>query len=402
MLTTHNLRMLNPAVSQTPLCQEVGAEVPRTYISSKTIDLRKFVWVDGDTNFSPLELAQADELNLKFYNTGKLSPDFQRQTELVDPLLHNLYLYIDEPQYKGFCSVSPAPCCGLFHEIILREQETDGILLSKQQVEVKPERLVEHGSMITQHNGTVKSFFLPKFDVVENPNASKADKQYIVLEYEVENFNVATGMVGVGLPSVTVYGLFIANFLQKETLHMGDVGFAIGIHNMRTKHRIHGFLKAGAHTQNTLRKSNIQGYLVFDPVNAEQGQQIFERLHTNFKIAGCNLIHKRVFASDEIPDAYWMRQMDTEINEILQDDPESDALDVAFDFALDGRLSVPVASGFALFETPSYKPHMPHLKYPHTWVETLFKSTELVYGGFTKDFLYKRTYKNGVVAWEQA
>lgn len=398
MLTTHNFKMLNPAVSQTPLCEVIQGEIPKNIICSKTVDLRAMVWVEG---YEALDMMNSSvSINEIFYNTGKLPNELIRQTPLIDPQLHNLYVIKGSAVNGQYIAISPAPCCGLFHEIILRDKEL-GANLSSQQVEVKSDRLAAHGKMVASNKGVIKSFLLEAPKKINEITFKEYDDEYVILEFQVDNFSVSTGMVGIGLPPVSVFGIFIANFLQKNNLNDGDISFAIGVHDFNAPSKNGANLSPYTNKQKSTRKTSLQGYLVMKPNTPSQKECLLKRLESDLRIAGSTLSHKRIIVSQHLPLAYWLVDMDAEVLDALNADPDSDALDIAFDLAMDGRITVPVASGFAFMGEPEFKANIPNLKHPHCWAETLFKSVEAKHGYFKEEYLYKRFSNDSMVIWQQ-
>lgn len=405
MLTSHNLRMLNPAVSQTPLLQNLQADIPLHYICSKTIKINQYVWVDSYDEYIPAhEQDQANQLNKSFYEAGYL--DFERKTEMVDPLLHCVNVCLsDESALDHLSSITPAPCPGLYDEVIEREKLRPMVMLSPQQIEFRPERCIEHGRMIKKNEGVLKTFNLPFFDSMPRSFGTAADKKYVIMEFELRGFNVATGMLGLGLPPVTLLGTFFNNYLGRDT-GFGDTKFAIGINQLKPvssppPQQISTYRQMRP-IQRASRKANIQGYFIFDiDGDVEAAYELINKLDDHFKIAKTALGFKRVWYDDVLPHAYWMSDMTKEIQDRLKNHPKKDALDVAFDLYEENRLFAPVSSGFALFDEPVFRPHMENLRYKHAWAESVFACTELIYGEFSRNYLYKRTYENLLLLWKQ-
>lgn len=404
MLTSHNLRMLNPAVSQTPLLQNIKADIPLHYICSRTIRINQYVWVDSfDEHVPAHEQDQANQLNDSFYQTGHL--DFERKTEMVDPLLHCVNVYLnDESVQDHLSSITPAPCPGLYDEVVEREKLRPMVILSPQQIEFRPERCIEHGRMIKKNEGTLKTFNLPCFDSMPRSFGPATDKKYVIMEFELLGFNVATGMLGLGLPPVTLLGTFFNNYLSRD-LGFGDTKFAIGITQLRPVSlgptQPNNPYRQMRPIQRVSRKANIHGFFVFDVDSDENAHELTMKLNDHFKIAKTTLTFKHVWYDDVLPQAYWMSDMSKEVQERLKNHPEKDALDIAFDFYEENRLFAPVSSGFALFDEPVLRTHMENLRYKHAWAESVFTCTELIYGEFSRNYLYKRTYDDLFLVWKQ-
>lgn len=390
MLTTHNFRTLNPSVSQTPLCQTLMSALPRTFITSASTNLRRYVWVDRQSSsMSPFEVMQASEAN-EYYKQNKCLPmHLELETELIDPVLNHLPLYIGMQNLsRSYISVSTAPCIGLLHEIICREQENQNVLLSKQQVEVNPERYFKHGQMVMEHQGVLRSFLLPFVASSRETKTTLADHKYAVLEFEFNQFNVATGLVGIGLPALTMFGMFVTNYLQKDLY--SDLSFAIGFSQIDNRAKINPL--TGTANTNMLRKANIKGYLVVHSNNLADTYHIFEKFNADFKIANHNLVSKKTYFTDQIPYAYWLHEIDSDIEAFLLNNKGCDALDAAFHFTENGRLTVPVATGFALLGKPMEIPHIDNIRHPHAWAETIFKSLQITYSAFHQKLFFKRHY----------
>lgn len=401
MFSSHNLRMLNPAVSQTPLLQNLEAIVPNYFICSKTVRIRNFVWIDGYERSIPKhELDRVAEINRLYKNTGELDSTFERKTEVVDPLIHCINVKLDNATNR-YASVTPAPCCGLYDEVVQREHEQPYVILSPQQVEFRPDRFLEHGRMIESNNGVLKTFNLPLFDKQPLSVSPPTKDHYVVVEFELNGFNVATGMLGLGLPPVTLLGVFFNNFFAKENSKLLDIPFAVGIYSLRPMVKQSNIYRNTNHSQNNLRKANIQGYFVFKTQDKLMARDLISRLELEFTIANTYVANKTIHYTNQLPNAYWMSEMSSEIAERLKSNPEKDALDIAFDFAADGRLFSPISTGFALFEEPERKEHMENVKHEHAWAETVFSCTELVFGDFNERYFYHRNYSDLFVSWRQ-
>lgn len=405
MLTTHNFRTLNPSVSQTPLCQTLKSELPKTFISSATISLRRYVWVDGQSaHISPFELMQAKQANEYYLANGHLPPEVESKTELIDPVLNRLSLHIGKVnQERKYYSVSTAPCMGILHEISCREKENPNVLLSKQQVEANPERYFKHGQIIMEHQGVLKSFLLPRIVPVQTTETTHTDKKYAVLEFEILQLNVATGLVGIGLPALTMIGMFVSNYLEKEVTPDGELTFSIGfksIDNRFKSDRYSGKLL----NENIYRKSHVKAYIVVSAETEEETHNVFQKMNSDFKIAGNTLHAKKTYFTNEVPMAYWLDGVEQEVEEFITNNPGKDALDAAFYLAEQNRLTVPVATGFALMSNPTVAHHVEHTKHPHAWAETVFKSLQLTYKPFHESLLFKRIFdeKIGLFHWDQA
>ena len=390
MLTTHNFRTLNPTVSQTPLCQTLMSSLPRAFITSATTNLRRYVWVDGQTvNLSPFEIMQALEAN-EYYKSKKCLPkNLELETELIDPVLNHLPLYIGTTNnIKQYIAVSTAPCIGLLHEIVCREKENSNVLLSKQEVEVNPDRYFKHGQMIMEHNGVLRSFLLPKIKPIKSNITTTFSNQYAVLEFEINQCNVATGLVGVGLPALTMIGMFVTNFLQKELTE--DLSFAVGFKQI--EYRLKNNQNTGTINPNLLRKANLKGYLVIHTNNRSDLKSVFNILNTEFKLANHTVNTKVAYLANKIPHAYWLHEIDDAIELFLENNPGSDSLDAAFKFAEEGFLTVPVATGFALLGKPIEISHIDSIKHPHAWAETIFKSLQISYSPFNENLFFRRHF----------
>lgn len=401
MFSSHNLRMINPAVSQTPLLQNVQALVPHHFISSKSVKIRNYVWIDGyDHHIPQYEQDRVAEINQQFHSTGRLAESFERKTEVVDPLMRCINVKIDQlPQ--GFGSITPAPCCGLYDEVVCRERENPHVMLSEQKIEFRPDRFLEHGRMIEQHQGTLKTFNLPCFDKIPPSLSHPVQDSYVVAEIEMNGFSVSTGMLGLGLPPITLLGVFFNNYFGKVDMGLADLPFAVGIYSLRPATSQTNLYRSAGASQNNLRKANIKGYFVFKVQDQLMADQVVERLSMDFAIANTYISNKRIYCTNHLPNAYWMNEMTSEVAQRLSHNPQKDALDIAFDFASENRLFNPVSSGFALFNQPELKPHMVNVRHEHSWAETVFSCTELVYGAFDERYLYYRNYNDLFVHWSQ-
>lgn len=401
MFSSHNLRMLNPAVSQTPLLQNLQALVPNHFICSKTVKIRNYVWIDGYDQYIPQhEQERVAEMNQGFHQNGHLDLSFERKTEVVDPLMRCINVKIEDLP-NSFASITPSPCCGLYDEVVKRESEQPYVMLSPQQIEFRPDRYLEHGRMIEHHSGILKTFNLPYFEKQSPSFGTPSKEEYVVVEFELNGFNVATGMFGVGLPPITLLGVFFNNFFEKINENLADIPFAVGIHSLQPMVSQTHIYRNTNHLQNNLRKANIKGYFIFKVENPDVAAELISVLDLNFAIAKTYVTSKKTYYTNSLPRAYWMKEMSSEIAGRLAQNPKKDALDIAFEFAAENRVFSPVSSGFALFNQPEEKPHMDNVRYHHSWAETVFSCTELVHGEFDEQYLYHRNYSNLFVNWAQ-
>ena len=389
MLTTHNFKMLNPDVQQPPLCGQLQGNIPKNVLCSKNIKLSNYVWRDPlqfkSDNVNDSLLAG---INADFKMTAQIPEYVLRDTQLTDQRMHHMYLNMGSQDTGDMqVAITPAPCDAIFHEIIVRGLDRIDVRLSKQQIEVKHERIGLHGPMAVEHQGTLQVFAMPEFQPRPIQEAV-ADSKYIVLEFGIHSFNVATGMVGVGLPAITVFGTMMSNYIAKACTAQKDLRFALGIHSSSSRPRNSGMNISGCHSENYLRKANLQAYLIIEPESEDQAEVILQTLNGKLRIAGHDLAHKRVFYTDNLPYAHWMRDIGDEVDEFLALNPHQDALDAMFDFASEDRLCVPVAVGFSQLSSPKIV-ESENIRQPHCWVETLFKCTELKYGKFQPEYLYQ-------------
>lgn len=389
MYSTHNFKLINSKVAQAPLCQQLTSLPPQHFISSRTVKISHYFWDESDPFSQNPEL---NEHNARYRATGFADPRLYRDTPLTDDQMHNMTIYTQDHVNGNFCSIIPAPCSGLFHEMILRDHRFSSPVLKTQVVERVPERAELHGAMVGVNRGRLASFALPPFQVYNHIERTRLDRKYVLVEFELDNFNIATGLVGVGLPSVGVFGLLLSNHLQRNTLSVGDVGFAIGIHNILP-------IVTGSNPDELPRKAKIQGYLVMECKYA-QLDSLMMRLNADFKVSGTLMSYKKVLLTDQIPKAYWMVDLKSEVERYLRQQPGTDALDAAFRMN-QTSLCVPVATGFALFDFPKPVPNMSHIRDKLAWAETLFSLTALEYGDFHHSCFYRRSYQNGVLSWGQ-
>lgn len=404
MLTTHNFRTLNPSVSQTPLCQTLKSNLPKVFISSATISLRRYVWVDGQSaHISPFELMQAQKANEYYLTNGHLPEEFESKTQLIDPILNRISLHIGKVENeRKYYSISTAPCMGILHELICREKENPNVLLSKQQVEANPERFFKHGQIVMEHQGFLKSFLLPRILPLQEMATTRTDKKYAILEFEIFQLNVATGLIGIGLPALTMIGIWVSNYLEKEVTLESELRFSIGFKSIDNRFKSDRYMGTLSN-ENIYRKAHIKAYIVISAETEQETERVFQKLNSDFKISGNTLHAKKTYFSNEIPLAYWLNGLEQEVEEFIANNPDKDALDAAFYFDEQNLLTVPVATGFALMNDPVDQPQAEHIKHPHAWAETVFKSLQLSYHPFKEEFLFKRIFDKdlGLFHWEQ-
>lgn len=393
MLSTHNFKTINPAATQAPLCQSLNALVPPHYICSKTVNLSRYFWDEYAPSVSQFQLSTLNDQYLK----DKSLSGYARKTPLTDTTIRNMYICLSEKAAGDeFIASTPVPCSGLFHEIISRSYSTGKQVLFDQIVETRQERLVDHGSLIEHHRGMLKSFEIDA-DIQQPAQPPVTfEREFIVLEYSLDAFNIGTGLVSVGMPTLSVFGLFVTTFIQRNSLSYGHIKFAVGFHSLKR------IPKPSFHYPGALsRKSKIQGYVVFQCDDMQQEAHLLRKLNTYFKLSGCELTFKNVYKSNTVPQAYWMRDMEHDVNLYLKQNKTKDALDAAIHFASHNRLTAPSAAGFALFDPPVDEPKVTHLRNKHAWSEILYSLTSLVSGPLRPEYFYRHFTNGGVCVWRQ-
>lgn len=402
MLSSHNFRTLNPSMSQTPLCQTIKTTIPPTAICSKTTKIRKFLWVDSHQDITNnYDHMVADHANSIFLETGNLPLNIETKTDLVDPFLKHMTIPINETDGLQDISITPALSSGLLHELYLRESENPKIILTQQQIEAVPSRYASHGQLIAEQKGVLKSLLLPKLNKQFESFLDEADDEHLILEFDISQFNVSIGFVGIGLPPLTMIGLFVSNYLEKELEDCTALSFAIGFKEINFNHtRL--YLCARSTAQNDYRYADLKICMVFKTDKKSDLVKVFERLNGEFKINGTSLYNKNVRFSNNIPNYYWLKGMESEVAQIMEQ-KNTDALGVAFLLSETKRLSVPIAVGFVILDDPKPIEYFDFVRYPHAWAEPIFRSVELVLQKFSNDLFFKKDYcrDNRIIEWKQ-
>lgn len=401
MLATHNFRILNPTISQTPLCQTIKATVQPTSICSRTTDLRTIVWIeshqDHDNEFEVMSAEYANE----YYTKHKTLPEvLESRTDLVDPLLTYLDVFFRKNNEIQNFSITPVLSTGLLHEVFAREQENPNVYLSKQQIEVSPEKWMQHGQLMVNQEGVLKTFLLPNVNFNLGGIFDTQEKQYIVLNIDVENYDVATGFIGIGLPSIALLGLSLSDLIERDVQPSDCISFALGFYDIDNGQGYDAYVSL--RNQNSFRHANLKMCVVLYSENYSDYEKIASKLNEDFKINNHTVIKKTFSITNEIPRCYWVRDMESDVNEFIEKTGK-DALGAAFYFSEKKLLSIPVITGFILLDKPTVVDYIDGITYPHAWTEYLFRSVELLYTPFSDCFLFHKLYdeKNRILEWKQ-
>ncbi len=404
MLTTHNFRTINPNLSQTPLCQALKTNLSKISLTSNTLRLSKFVWADRQQlRSNDLDIQSALLASEHYLNTGILPDAISVETALIDPTLHQLKLIEYKDNSQSALSISIAPCMGIFHEIITRSDKIinqgGNILdyISTQQIEPREDRLFQHGQLIETHNGYLRALKYPVDQIGKRLHGkySKHDKKYLVVELDIPNLNVATGLVGVGLPAVSMFGLFINNHVQVQANIDRDLQFAVGLcqyqpNKPKLKHE----------HENHLRKAKVRCCLVIEARTDEEAERISQTFIGAIRIGGSDIRHLNCTYTNIIPNADWLKYMDEDVQAYLDANPDGDALDAAFSLMTERPLTLTVA-GFALLNEPKDVSHLFNEPVMHAWAESVFRLTQLEKGIFNEKYLFKLTHKTpDAYLWE--
>lgn len=413
MLSTHNLRTLKATVSQLPLCTTLKAIVPNYILCSNTTKLRKVVWADslnGSTSKS-LSMAQASALNDYYLEHGEFPDKAINIPAIIDPELTQVFVPTEIDPVSGKrtnISLTPVPSSGLFHELYHRENEHPFAKLGMHQVEVNSSSWALHGDLVSEQKGFLKCFQLPDIPPIKNRIIHDDGKKYLVMDFEISDFNVAVGMIGVGLPSLTTIGTFVTNFVQRDAHQINfPIGFALGIHCITKKSSNH--FKSTQSTangrlanMNHTRRISYKATLVFAVENESNLDQLYEILAQDFKIAGCPIFNKYLNITSSLPEAYWLKCINSEVSEYLSDYPNYDVLDAFLDkYSDEDRIILPVASGYALLEPSKMKTNSEILKHEHAFTEATFSAVELLKGRFNREYVFHRKIvNNGFLHWD--
>ena len=418
MLSTHNLRTLKATVSQLPLCATLGSHVPSYILCSNTIKLRKIVWADSMSGSSSksLGMAQAHALNEYYLDNGQFPNEAISIPEIIDPEIPQVFIptEIDPNTGKRInISLTPIPSSGLFHEIFHRENEHPFAKLGMHQVEVNSSSWALHGDLVTEQEGFLKCFQLPDLNPITERTEVEFNQKYLVMDFEISDFNVAVGMIGIGLPSLTTIGAFITNFIQRDSNQFNfNIGFALGIHSVTKKpsHHFKSFNQPAYGNQlggripnmNHTRRISYKATLVLAVEDVDNLERLYDVLAQDFKIAGCPIFNKYLNITSKIPKAYWIKCINSEIASYLDTHPHHDVLDAFFDkYSDDDRIILPVASGYALLEPAKMKTNSEILKHAHAFTETTFSAVELIEGQFKPEYIFSRKIINqGFLHWD--
>lgn len=418
MLSTHNLRTLKATVSQLPLCTTLNAVVPNYILCSNTAKLRKLVWADslnGSSNKS-LSMAQANALNDYYHQEGHFPQRAVNIPEIIDPELTQVFVPTDVDPVSGKranISLTPVPSSGLYHEIYHREEEHPFAVLGMHQVEVNQSSWALHGELVSEQKGFLKCFQLPDIQPISDRVVHKTIQKYLVMDFEIADFNVSVGMIGVGLPSLTTIGTFVTNFIQRDAHQINfQIGFALGIHSITKKSpnnfkSLQSVVNGNAVTNriinmNHTRRISYKATLVLAVEDESNLEKLYEVLAQDFKIAGCPIFNKYLNITSSLPEAYWVKCINNEVSEYLESHPNSDVLDAFLDMYSDEeRTILPVASGYALLEPAKMKTNSEILKHAHAFTEATFSAVELIKGQFTPQYVFHRKIVNqGFLHWD--
>lgn len=390
MLSTHDLRIINQFSSQSPLCLYLRSEIPKNLISSKTVNIKKYVWVEDakneDLNY---EKNMAQRCNVFFEENNKLPDSFVRETKLIDTMLPNLTLNIGDYTNEGGGKITVTPCLsmGLLYENQLRDEKNKKLI--KKNIYDYYESDFRSSEFLNASKGQYSLFNSKRFSIKGNLQYSIQEKEYIVLEVSLNNIPVFQGGLSFGIPSVTTFGMFVLNYLRGNLKEISDIPFAVG------------FYSIDYHSDNKNGKTSF--YFVFESTSVSSTAHIIKKLSKDFKLGRNQPYYKNVYVSRNIPKAYWLEDMSGAVSEYIESNGKADALDAAIYFNQKYDHCIPLQVGFALMNTPRNADDLNHVYHPQSWAEPLHSVFRANYSEFSEKYFFKQTWdsRNLLFYWKQ-
>lgn len=215
MIGTHAPKLFSSKVKQSALNADIIAEVPKYYICSRTISMRKKYWA---LPLSAAEIGIYREMaKFERENQPKKVPSIE------DPRLVKQLLM---PFKKSYVSVSPVPSCGVLHEISQRGFENKIFPLYRRIIQPTIAAWSSHGEMLLEQKGKIALLIKSLRHFTKN---KKSISEYLTIRCRVEKMNVSSGMTTVLFPSITAIGGAVHTI---ERAVNKKLDFAVGFKNL--------------------------------------------------------------------------------------------------------------------------------------------------------------------------
>jgi hypothetical protein len=396
-MATHSAKLFHRKGTQAPICANIQAQIPPTYISSATVKLERFTWSD------PLQIESNERVNITDVKTKQITVSYNNNMD-------NL-------------AITPMTAIGLYYELYNRENALESSIFGNKLmdlcIEFNSRSLSDYNEVIQVMDGHVKAFITPdiKIQSLSVPHSIDLDKNCFGLTIQLKNANLSSNMIAVGLPSITAIGGFFM-YMEQRTGIQAD--FAIGIkrtnknildelYGKKTKLRgLRGF--ASSIDQ---KNGDIELTFIIRCKSLEETEYLKTWIQTNdFKIAGGEVVSKKI-ADNIQDDCCWLYEADP--STVQSDMKQRDVLDIpcnadALDYALilnrtnhynsENKYTI-TANGYAFLGNPEFDPYSRAQSGLHVWAEVIF-SVIYLKGKFDpeKCFWSKRDkVENGLMYW---
>ncbi|MDY0478845.1 hypothetical protein NMW63_04990 [Pasteurella multocida] len=382
MIGTHAPKLFSSKVKQSALNADIIAEVPKYYICSRTISMRKKYWA---LPLSAAEIGIYREMaKFERENQPKKVPSIE------DPRLVKQLLM---PFKKSYVSVSPVPSCGVLHEISQRGFENKIFPLYRRIIQPTIAAWSSHGEMLLEQKGKIALLIKSLRHFTKN---KKSISEYLTIRCRVEKMNVSSGMTTVLFPSITAIGGAVHTI---ERAVNKKLDFAVGFKNL-------GFTTSGG-LGNALKGKKVIPQLILDEITAtadiiillklergaseEEKQEVLRYLQNNplSRIAGGTTWEYSAYLAKYDDNYTFIVDRSKDVEKELEQEG-IDALDVAFDkyknkgkinektgvFEITEKTSMIINhTGYAFLEKPRIRTNARN-NYPHAWVEPVFSLVE--------------------------
>ncbi len=382
MIGTHAPKLFSSKVKQSAINADIIENLPKHYISSKTINIRKKYWA------LPLTAAEIgiyrEMAKFERENQPKKIPDIE------DPRLVKQLLV---PFKKSYVSVSPVPSCGVLHEISQRSFEKKIFPIYRRVIQPNFAAWSTHGEMLLSQKGRIALLVKPLRHFTKK---KKSLSEYLTIRCKVERMNVSSGMTAILFPSITAIGGAVHTI---ERAVNKKLDFAVGFKNL-------DFTTSGS-LGNALKGKKVIPQLILDEITAtadvilllklecgaseEEKKEVLQYLQNNplNRIAGGTTWEYSVTLEKYSDNYTFIVDCSKEVEKGLEQD-KVDALDVAFDkyknkgeinektglFEITEKTSVIINhTGYAFLEKPRCRQYARN-NYPHAWVEPVFSVVE--------------------------
>lgn len=375
MIGTHAPKLFNSRIQQAAICADIQGEIPKQYICSKNLTQGKKYWaLPNSAAYMRIFKEQIEALKGK---PEDVLPDN------IAPEIKQLLL----PYQNDYVSVSPVPSCMVLSEVWkrLKEKETT---YKHWTIQPTQAAMATHGQILSEQYGRVRMFIRGTKKV----DARLAEKDsFVQLEAEIQDLNIASGMVAQGFPAITAIGGLV-HMLERETNQ--KIQFAIGFKKIQHHEGVKKFSR--------YKSGNITPALITEEITGNARIVLLLKGYNLEDIAKA-LKGIRRFASGRIVDETISIQHNTQPSAASFLNDASDDLVIATD-ALDAAIDVYkgkdsmhtiIHAGYAFLEEPTLRTDSRQGK--HTWAEPLFASVCL--SPFSKQSWWSRYEEDKFVVW---